>query len=58
MRGREWGSGVPLDRAEPAVFTLLVTDIHMPGRLDGIGVAHFMRQRRPDIPVIYTTGPA
>ena len=41
---------------DPAVYTLLVTDIHMPGALDGIAVARLLRQRRPDIPVIYTTG--
>ena len=41
---------------DPSVFSLLVTDIHMPGSLDGIGVARLLRQRRPDIPVIYTTG--
>lgn len=45
-----------LIRQDPAAFTLLVTDIHMPGSLDGIGVARLMRQRRPDVPVIYTTG--
>jgi DNA-binding response OmpR family regulator len=39
-----------------AAFTLLVTDIHMPGTLDGVGVAQLMRQRRPDLPVIYATG--
>jgi DNA-binding response OmpR family regulator len=50
------------DRAEeliedPAVaFTLLVTDIHMPGRLNGLGVARLMRERHPTVPVIYTTG--
>ena len=41
---------------DPAAFTLLVTDVHMPGRLDGIGVARLLRERRPDLPVIYTTG--
>ena len=41
---------------DPAAFTLLVTDIHMPGRLDGIAVARLLRERRPDLPVIYTTG--
>jgi DNA-binding response OmpR family regulator len=41
---------------DPTAFTLLVTDIHMPGSLDGIGVAHLMRAHRPDFPVIYTTG--
>ena len=37
-------------------FSLLVTDIHMPGRLDGLGVARLMRERHPMVPVIYTTG--
>lgn len=41
---------------DPAVFTLLVTDIHMPGSLNGIEVASLLRARRPDLPVIYTTG--
>jgi DNA-binding response OmpR family regulator len=41
---------------DPAVYTLLVTDIHMPGSLDGIGVARLVRKLRPDLPVIYTTG--
>ena len=41
---------------DPAVFTLLVTDIHMPGRLDGMSVARLLRLRRPNIPIIYTTG--
>lgn len=40
----------------PAAYTLLVTDIHMPGRLDGIGIARLARTLRPDLPVIYTTG--
>ena len=42
--------------ADPAPYTLLVTDIHMPGSLDGIGVARLLRTRRPGVPVIYTTG--
>ena len=41
---------------DPAAYTLLVTDIHMPGSLDGIGVARLVRAVRPDLPVIYTTG--
>ena len=42
--------------ADPAPYTLLVTDIHIPGSLDGIGVARLLRARRPDFPVIYATG--
>ena len=41
---------------DPTPYTLLVTDVHMPGVLDGVGVARLLRARRPDIPVIYATG--
>ena len=37
-------------------FHAVVTDIHMPGSLDGLGVARLVRALRPDLPVIYTTG--
>ena len=47
---------IALIEAGPDAFTLLVTDIHMPGALDGIEVARRLRERRPDIPVIYMTG--
>ena len=35
---------------------LVVTDIDMPGRLDGIALATAARQRRPGIPVIFISG--
>ena len=41
---------------DPTIFTLLVTDIHMPGSLDGTGVARLVRVQRPDLPIIYMTG--
>lgn len=41
---------------DPAAYTLWVTDIHMPGSLDGLGIARVVRALRPDIPVVYTTG--
>jgi DNA-binding NtrC family response regulator len=37
-------------------FKVLVTDIHMPGRTDGISLARFVRERFPGVPIIYTTG--
>jgi DNA-binding response OmpR family regulator len=41
----------------PAVpFSLLVTDVHLPGEMDGIQVARLMRARFPDVPIIYATG--
>ena len=42
--------------AEADRIALLITDIHMPGSVDGTEVARRLRARRPDIPVIYTTG--
>lgn len=45
-----------LIEAAPAIFCLLVTDIHMPGHLDGIAVARLLRSRYPSVPIIYTTG--
>ena len=56
---REAGDGdqaSALIAQDPSAFTLLVTDVHMPGSLDGIGVARMVRAHRPDLPVIYTTG--
>jgi CheY-like chemotaxis protein len=41
--------------AEPAAFAALVTDLTMPG-LKGTDLASRMRQVRPDLPVILTTG--
>jgi signal transduction histidine kinase len=41
--------------AEPAGFDVLVTDLSMPG-LKGTDLAMRMRQVRPDLPVILTTG--
>ena len=40
----------------PDSFDAIVTDIHMPGRRNGIDVARYARERHPTIPVIYCTG--
>ena len=37
-------------------FQAVVTDIHMPGKQDGIAVGRRARYRHPHIPVIYCTG--
>lgn len=47
---------VELIRMPPATFSLLVTDVHIPGMLDGLQVARLMRQRYPGMPTIYMTG--
>ena len=37
-------------------LTMLITDIHMPGRLSGIDLAAHVQQHHPGVPIIYTTG--
>ena len=40
----------------PDRFDLLLTDVQMPGRLDGLGVAARARARQPDLPIVVATG--
>jgi CheY-like chemotaxis protein len=37
-------------------FNVLVTDIHMPGQLDGIALAERVRRQMPDLWVVFVTG--
>ena len=37
-------------------LSLLITDVHMPGKLDGFAVATLVRDRYPNAPIIFTTG--
>lgn len=41
---------------DPDRFDLLVTDVQMPGVLDGLGVAARARARQPDLPIVVATG--
>lgn len=40
----------------PEDFDCVFTDIRLPGGIDGWDIANHVRERRPDIPVIYATG--
>ena len=37
-------------------FDLVVSDVVMPGSMDGIGLAHALRERKPELPVLLVTG--
>ncbi|MBV9783337.1 MAG: response regulator [Acidisphaera sp.] len=37
-------------------FDLLLTDVQMPGRLDGIDLARRTRRSHPDLPIVFMTG--
>jgi len=35
---------------------LILTDLHLPGALDGLGLARAARRRQPDLPIVFMTG--
>ena len=37
---------------------LIFTDVHMPGSMDGLKLAHFVRNRWPPVKIVATTGHA
>ncbi len=40
----------------PCLFSILVTDLNMPGKSDGAAVAEEARLRWPDLPVVIASG--
>lgn len=44
-----------LEAGRPCL-SMLITDLHMPGKLDGFAVATLVRERYPLAPIILTTG--
>ena len=47
---------IALDLFEREAFELVVSDIVMPGTMDGVGLARVLRQRRPDLPILLVSG--
>jgi PAS domain S-box-containing protein len=45
-----------LQEIEKNSIDLVVSDIVMPGPLDGLGLARIIRQKRPDMPILLATG--
>lgn len=41
---------------EKTPIDLLLTDVQLPGERNGLALARWARQQRPDLPVIYMTG--
>jgi CheY-like chemotaxis protein len=42
--------------ASGAEFHVLFTDVQMPGPIDGVGVAMLVREQRPGMPILVTSG--
>lgn len=45
-----------LIEAEGLPYDAVVSDMAMPGELDGLGLAEYLRTRHPDLPVVLITG--
>jgi PAS domain S-box-containing protein len=45
-----------LEAAERQEFDLLLSDIVMPGEMDGLALARALRQRHPQLPILLVTG--
>jgi DNA-binding response OmpR family regulator len=41
---------------ENTTFRLIVTDINLPGQLDGISLAQSIRQKLPSMPILFISG--
>jgi CheY-like chemotaxis protein len=50
------GALAALDVVEHKDFDLVVSDIVMPGGMDGAALANAIRARKPDLPVLLATG--
>jgi signal transduction histidine kinase/CheY-like chemotaxis protein len=53
---RAGGAKEALELAEGTTFDLVISDIVMAGPMDGVGLAHTLRRRQPDLPVVLVTG--
>lgn len=53
---------VLVDSADAAIeadfdgIDLVLSDVMMPGSMDGIGLVHWLASRHPDLPVVLTSG--
>ena len=43
-------------QARAFAFDVVLTDVRMPGEMDGFALARWIRQHRPGLPVLITTG--
>lgn len=52
------GEAIALLQASETVIDLVFSDVHMPGELDGFGLARWVRSAMPGLPIILTSGVA
>lgn len=47
---------IEMIEASQSVIDLVLSDVRMPGEMDGFGLSVWIRQNRPELPVILTSG--
>ncbi len=52
------GEALAIVQAGPAAVSLLFTDIHMPGTMDGLALVHHVHAHWPDIRLLVASGKA
>jgi CheY-like chemotaxis protein len=58
MEAANAAEAVALLEVEAAPIDLVFSDVQMPGDMDGFGLAHWVRDNRPGLPIILTSGNA
>jgi CheY-like chemotaxis protein len=56
LRVASGSAALDLLAAQPERFDIVLSDIEMPGELDGIALAVLLRSRQPSLPVLLMTG--
>jgi CheY-like chemotaxis protein len=58
LEAADAAEAVQMVNSYAVVLDLVMTDIRMPGTMDGFGLAQWIRQNRPQLPVILCSGDA
>ena len=56
VAARDAPTAVRLVQDHPGEFSCLITDIHMPGEINGLDLVEHTRQAYPRLPIMVTTG--
>jgi DNA-binding NtrC family response regulator len=56
FRTSSFGNGDAAARVDPMAIDMLITDIRMPGPLNGLHLADALRSNRADLPILFLSG--
>jgi len=56
MEAANAAAAVSILQADDAPVDLVFSDVSMPGQMDGLGLARWVHDHRPEVPIILTSG--